>query len=298
MRLDTFPEAFQASAPQPRGPNKQQWGCASLATKLFCEYTLIAGKGSGVGIIIQNIFNRAKTPTRHHTVDIGALDLLPGENWSTKDAREVVPEFLFVRDFGDDVIQVGVVHTETIAEALARLLDGEKVLLGLALNEKHLSKGSKVVAALHELLRVVDDGLGAGVGVVMLVLVEEDAHEGGSESDHLFVDAGIGSIKVKFGIFVINESLVKDADEANIADAPLEASVIAREIRRLVEVAEKVPLGLKALDGVGEQQPGPLNATASEVLDDTGIDVGATVGLVGIKHAAAPPVEHGGVATD
>ena len=206
---------------------------------------------------------------------------------------------MFVRDFGDDVIQVGVVHTETIAEPLARLLDGEKVLLGLALNEKHVGKGSKVVAALHELPRVVDDGLGAGVGVVMLVLVEEDAHEGGSESDHLFVDAGIGSIKVKFGIFVVNVSLVKDADEANIADAPLEASVVAREIRRLVEVAEKGgPLGLKALDGVGEQQSGPLNTTASEVLDDARVYVGATVGLVGVEHAAAPPVEHGRVSSD
>ena len=266
--------------------------------KLGDEAILIAGKGSGVGIIIQNIFNRAKTPTRHHTVDVGAIDLLPGEDWSTKDAREVVPELLFVRDFGDDVIQVGVVHTETIAEPLARLLDGEKVLLRLALDEKHLGEGSKVVAAFHELFGVVDDGLGAGVGVVMLVLVEEDAHEGGSESDHLFVDAGIGSIKVQFGIFVVNESLVKDADEANIADAPLEASVVAREIRRLVKVAEKVPLGLIAFDGVGEQQPGPLNTTASEVLDDARVYVGATVGLVGVKHAAAPPVEHGGVATD
>ena len=196
------------------------------------------------------------------------------------------------------MVKVGVVHSETKPEPLSRLLDGEKILLGLALDEKHFGKGGEVVAALHELLRVVEDGLGASVGVVVLVLVEEDPHEGGSESDHLFVDAGIGSIEVESRIFVINESLVKDADEANIADAPLEASVIAREIRRLVEVAEKVPLGLKALDGVGEQQPGPLNATASEVLDDTGIDVGATVGLVGVKHAAAPPVEHGGVATD
>ena len=271
---------------------------ASLATKLFCDYTLIAGKGSGVGIIIQNIFNRAKTPAVDDAEQANAIDHLPGEDGGAYDARKVVSKLLFVRNLGNDMVKVGVVHSETIPESLARLLDGEEVLLGLALDEKHLGEGSKVVAALHELLRVVEDGLGAGVCVVVLVSVEEDAHEGGSELDHLFVNTGIGSVKVKFGVFVVNESLIKDADEANITDAPLEASVVAREIRRLVEVAEKVPLGLKALDGVGEQQPGSLNAAASEVLDDTGIYVGATVGLVGVKHAAAPPVEHGRVATD
>ena len=81
------------------------------------------------------------------------------------------------------MVKVGVVHRETIPKPLARLLDGGKVLLGLALDEKHLGEGSKVVAALHELLRVVEDGLGTGVGVVVLVLVEEDAHEAGQRKE-------------------------------------------------------------------------------------------------------------------
>ena len=91
----------------------------------------------------------------------------------------------------------------------------------------------------------------------MLIGVEEDAHEGGSESDHLLVDAGIGCVEVEVSVLLADEGLVEDADEANIAHAPLEASVVAREIGRLVEVAEKVPLGLEALNGVREEQPGP-----------------------------------------
>ena len=81
----------------------------------------------------------------------------------------------------------------------------------------------------------------------MLVGVEEDAHEGGSESDHLLVDAGIGSVEVEVGVLLADESLVEGADEANIADAPLEASVVAGEVWGLIEVAREGALGWKPL---------------------------------------------------
>ena len=51
-----------------------------LGDEAICDYTLIAGKESGVGIIIQNIFNRAKTPAVDDAEQANAIDHLPGED--------------------------------------------------------------------------------------------------------------------------------------------------------------------------------------------------------------------------
>ena len=95
---------------------------------------------------------RAETPAVDNTREADAVDHPPGEDRCTEDAGKVVAELLFVGNSGENMIEVGVVHSETIAKALTSFLDGEEVVLGVALDEEHLGEGGEGVAALHELL--------------------------------------------------------------------------------------------------------------------------------------------------
>ena len=103
-------------------------------------------------LVLQDIFDRAETPAVDNTREADAVDHPPGEDRCTEDAGKVVAELLFVGNSGENMIEVGVVHSETIAKALTSFLDGEEVVLGVALDEEHLGEGGEGVAALHELL--------------------------------------------------------------------------------------------------------------------------------------------------
>ena len=96
-------------------------------------------------VVIEDILDGAQTPTVDDTGEADAVDHLPGEDRCAEDAGKVVAELLFGGNFGDDVVEVGVVHGETIAESATSILDGEEVVLGVSLNEKHLGEGGEEV---------------------------------------------------------------------------------------------------------------------------------------------------------